>query len=107
MPSARKILAKSALAIGIALGAAAGGFWFYLMWEAAAAETHSRTAMNTFWAGVWGGAILLGLILWPFAWFADRIDPPPRPDERSRIEALTAAPRIRLPRSKPSKRTRR
>ncbi len=104
MPSARKILAKSARAIGFALGAVAGGGWFYLMWQAAAAETHARTAMNIFWAGVWGGVILLGLIVRPFAWLAEHIDPPPQSDQQPRTEALTLAPRSRLTRSKPSKR---
>ncbi len=107
MPSARKILAKSALATGFALGAVAGGAWFYLMWQAAAAETLARTAINIFWAGVWGGAILLGLIVWPFAWLAEHIDLPPQSDQQPPIETLTSAPRFRLTRSKPSRRTRR
>ena len=77
MPNLRKLLAKIVLSNGIGLGAVAGALWFYLMWKMAAAETIPRTALNTFWIGVFGGFGLCGLIAWPFAAVADYIDPPP------------------------------
>jgi 4-amino-4-deoxy-L-arabinose transferase-like glycosyltransferase len=77
MPSVRKILAKTVLSVGTALGAVVGALWLYLMWQTAAAETVQRTAQNAFWIGVFGGMGLWGLIAWPFAAAADYIDPPP------------------------------
>ncbi len=107
MPSARKILAKSTLSIGIALGAIAGGAWFYLMWETATAETAARTSMNAFWLGAAGAVILLALITWPFAKLAECIDPPPPAGGQAPVEPLTTARRSRPARStvsKPAKR---
>ena len=77
MPSVRKILAKTILFVGLALGAVIGVLWLYLMWQMAAAETIPRAAQNTFWIGVFGGMGLWGLIAWPFEAVADYIDPPP------------------------------
>lgn len=77
MPSVRKILAKTILFVGLALGGVVGALWFYLMWHTAAAETVQRTALNAFWIGVFGAFGLCALVAWPFTAVADYIDPPP------------------------------
>jgi hypothetical protein len=77
MPSIRKILAKTVLFVGLALGAVTGAMWFYLMWQTAETATIHRNAMAAFSLGLYGGMGLWALIAWPFAAVADYIDPPP------------------------------
>jgi len=77
MPSIRKIVAKTVLSVGIALGAVIGALWFYLMWQSAETATLHRNATAAFSLGFYGGFGLWALIAWPFAAVADYIDPPP------------------------------
>jgi|SRR6516164_7334088 hypothetical protein len=77
MPIVRKILAKTILFAGLALGAVAGALWFYLMWQSAETATLHRNAMAAFSLGFYGGFGLWALIAWPFAAVADYLDPSP------------------------------
>ncbi len=75
MSAARKALARIILVAGFILGAAAAGFWFYLMWQAAAAEPSARTATGALSLGAVGGLVVLAGVVWAFARVAERIDP--------------------------------
>ncbi len=73
MAPAQKILAKMVVSIGIATGAAAAAFCFYLMYPA---------EMNDWELRHLGAGVRIGLLVWclvalPFAWLADRIDSSP------------------------------
>ena len=105
MPSIRKIVAKTVLSVGIALGAVIGALWFYLMWQSAETATLHRNAMAAFSLGVYGGFGLLALIAWPFAAVADYLDPPPpgAPMDAGKLSAKSAL-RSRPARSTASRR---
>ncbi len=109
MPAARKIFAKAILSIGIALGAGAGVAWLYLMWQTAAAEEVTRFASNSFWLGMFGAFGLPALVIWPFAAFAELIDPPlpARPATADNAAASIAGPESRLSHSKILRRAKR
>jgi hypothetical protein len=79
VPIVRKILAKTILFAGLALGAVAGALWFYLMWQTAETATLHRNAMAAFSLGFYGGFGLWALVSWPFTAVADYINPPPAP----------------------------
>jgi hypothetical protein len=76
MPSARKIIAKLTMLTGIVLGLAALTLWAHFMWPVVAEDAdvvpgHAMRGMMLIFLGGFG---LLGLVAWPFAWIAERID---------------------------------
>lgn len=102
MPATRKIIAKLVLYTGVLLGLGALTLWAHVMWPVVAAEPVRRNAL---WVIILGGFALLGLVVWPFAWVAERIDPPPpQPGNADGPTPPKAGLRSRLSRSKTSRR---
>ena len=78
MAIARKVLAIIVLSAGITAGAVVGFLWADLMWPAVAADNYnSRHALRALCLVIFGGLGLWWLIVWPFAWLSERIDPAP------------------------------
>jgi hypothetical protein len=93
MVPARKILAKLVLLTGIALGLAALTLCANLLWPMAAAEAEPKNGMRVVFLIFIAGFGALGLIVWPFAWIAERIDPPQQGDTTTDSEAAPKAAR--------------